>query len=104
MEKSNLEAFRKFVEKAPDNSFARYSLAMEYRKADRMEDALATFKELLARDPTYVPAYLMAGQVAVALDRTEDAQAILKKGIEAAKQANNQHAASEMTILLESIG
>ena len=36
-----LEAFRKFVERSPDNPFARYSLAMGYRGAGRLDEAVA---------------------------------------------------------------
>jgi len=103
MPESRLEVFRRFLEKDPDNSFARYSLAMEYRGANDLEMALKTFEELLGRDPSYVAAYLMAGQVAVALDETEKARKILTKGIEAAKKAGNEHAVSKMNEILKSI-
>ena len=95
--------FKRYVEKDPRNSFARYSLAMEYRSANQMEAALRTFQELIERDPAYVPAYLMASQVAAGLGETEKAEVILRKGIAAAQAAGNAHAASEMSDLLESL-
>ena len=103
MRESRLETFKKYVEKDPDNSFARYSMAMEYRTTGDLAMALRTFEELVERDPAYVPAYLMAGHVAAALGETEKAEAVLARGIEAAAKAGNQHAASEMSELLESL-
>ena len=104
MAKSNLEAFKQFVEKDPNNSFARYSLAMEYRKAGQLNAALATFEELIVRDPNYLATYLMAAQVALDLDRIERAREIIAQGTEIARTLNNQHAASELASLLDSVG
>lgn len=103
MPESRLEAIKRLVEKNPNNSFVRYSLGMEYRSANDLQMSLTAFEELIERDPNYVPAYLMAGEVAVALGENERAERILTKGIEAATKAGNQHAASEMKDLLESI-
>lgn len=100
---SRLEAFEKFVEKDPANVLARYSLAMELRKAGRFEDAMASFAEVLAVDPSYVPAYFMAGQTAVECGKGEEARRILNAGIEAAKKAGETHAADKMGELLRTI-
>ena len=43
-----LEAFRKFVERSPDDPFARYSLAMGHRGAGQLEEAIRVFEELAA--------------------------------------------------------
>ena len=103
MPKSNLEFFKAAVEKNPTNAFARYSLAMEYRKADLPADALAAFEAIVEHDPDYVAAYLMAGQVAAEMDEDERAVAILRTGIERARAIGNDHAASEMSDLLEEV-
>jgi len=103
MTQSRLETFKRYVEKDPRNSFARYSLAMEYRTANQLEAALTTFEELIAQDPAYVPAYLMAAEAAVDLGAREKAGAILRKGIAAAQAAGNSHAVSKMTDLLDSL-
>ncbi len=46
----------------PEDSFARYGLAMEYSKAGDVERALAEFKTLLEKNPDYTPGYFMAAQ------------------------------------------
>lgn len=43
--------FEEFLARRPDDRFARYSLALELRKAGRDDDAAAAFAELLARHP-----------------------------------------------------
>ena len=103
MPKSHIEFFESAVEKDPDDSFVRYSLAMEYRKADRLEDALATFEVLIGRDPEYVAAYQMAAEVAVGLQRIERAREIIAQGTDVAREVRNLHAASKMTELLDSL-
>ncbi|HDS74493.1 MAG TPA: tetratricopeptide repeat protein [Firmicutes bacterium] len=100
---SNLEFFRAAVEKDPNNTFAQYSLAMEYRKTGALKDALEKFREIIRRDPAYVAAYLMAAQTAIDSDNESVAEEILRAGIETATSQNNSHAAGEMQDLLDSI-
>ena len=103
MAKSHLDFFKAAVEKDPTNTFARYSLAMEYRKAELPEDALAAFEAIVEHDPDYVAAYLMAGQLAADIQQDDRAIAILNAGIERARAVGNDHAASEMSDLLEEL-
>jgi len=76
--------------------FARYGLAMEYRRLGRLDDAVRRFSELVRDEPAYVPTYLMYGQVLVELGRPDEARAIFERGIEAARAAGDDHAASEL--------
>jgi len=62
--------------------------------------AEAQFRELLERNPTYVPGYQMLGQLLAKQSRTDDARAILAEGISAAAKSGNAHAQSEMEGLL----
>jgi hypothetical protein len=50
-----------------------------------------------------VPAFLQCGQALVRLDRIEEASAVLRAGIDAARRTGNAHAQSEMQGLLASI-
>jgi Tfp pilus assembly protein PilF len=58
------------------------------------------FRELLQRNPAYVPAYQMFAQMLVKDSRPEEARAVLQQGISAASQSGNAHARSEMESLL----
>lgn len=88
----------------PQDSFARYGLAMEYSKAGDIETALAEFNTLLEKNPCYIAGYQMAAQMLASAERADEARRYLQRGIEAAQQAGNQHARSEMEALLEEIG
>ena len=66
--------------------------------------ALLAFAQLQQRDPPHVPSFLMGAQLLADLSRTEEARAVLRTGIEAARDQDNAHAASEMAELLASLG
>ncbi len=99
-----LEAFRKIVERSPDDPFARYSLAMGQRGAGQLDDAVRSFEELAGRVPGYVPTYLMWGQALEMLDRGAEAAGVYDRGIRAARQSGNDHALSELTQAREALG
>ena len=88
----------------PHDQFLRYSLAMELDKEGRHEESLARFRQLAADNPPYVAAFFMAGQQLARLGRADEARAILRDGIEAARTQNDGHAAGEMSEFLASLG
>jgi predicted Zn-dependent protease len=98
-----LQTFLKFVEKSPEDPFARYSLAMGYRSLGRGQEAAREFDELRRRRPEYVPTYLMLGQVLESLGRPGEAAAAYEDGIAAATRAGNDHALSELGQALEAL-
>jgi len=87
----------------PDDTFARYGLAMEYSKAGDIERALAEFKILLEKNPDYTAGYFMAAQTLAGAQRVEEAKRMLVDGISCARRTGNQHAQSEMTAMLEEL-
>jgi tetratricopeptide (TPR) repeat protein len=78
------------------DSFAFYGLGMEYRKEGRVDDAIATFEKLKAKDPDYVPMYLMAGQTLIDAGRVADAKNWLETGIAVAQRKGDSHALGEL--------
>jgi predicted Zn-dependent protease len=98
-----LEAFRQFVAKSPEDSFARYSLAMALRSAGRVEEAVAEFRELARRAPDYVPTYLMLGQALETLARDAEAARAYEDGIAAATRKHDVHAEGELAQALEAV-
>ena len=89
----------------PDDAFLRYGLAMEHASAGDDATSVEVLRDLIARTSPnpYIPAFLMAGQALVRLDRVPDACAILRQGITAAAKAGDTHAQGEMQGLLDSI-
>ena len=84
------------VQKGKADSFARYALALEYKGADRIDDALKAFEALREADAKYVPQYLMCGTMLLDAGRPEEARAWLEQGMAAAKQAGDSKAAGEI--------
>jgi cytochrome c-type biogenesis protein CcmH/NrfG len=93
----------KFLASRPDDPFPRYALALEHRSRGDAASAIATLEELLQRAPTYVPSYLMLGQLLVSAGRQGDAAAALRKGQESARAAGDKHALAELTEALEQL-
>jgi tetratricopeptide (TPR) repeat protein len=98
-----VEAFKRFVAQKPDDPFVRYALAMAYRGAGQLEEAVREFELVLERSPDYVPTYLMAGQTLEQLGRKEDAAVMYQRGIGVASKASNDHARSELQSALDLI-
>ena len=96
-------ALQDILKENPNDAFARYALGLEYSGAGETEAALSQFEQLLAAHPDYTNGYFMAAQVLDRARRFEQARAMLLKGIESARQANNRHALSEMEGMLEEL-
>jgi hypothetical protein len=88
----------------PQDTFLRYSLAMELARDNESEESLRRLRELAAEIPPYVPAFFMAAQQLADLERFEEARGMLRDGIEAARAVGDAHAAGEMSQFLASLG
>lgn len=88
----------------PADTFLRYSLAMELDKESENDRSLTLLEELTKDATPYVPAFFMAGQQLVRLDRVSEARAFLRDGIEEARTQGDAHAAGEMSEFLTSLG
>jgi predicted Zn-dependent protease len=78
------------------DSFAWYALALEYKKEQRWDDAMAAFRSLRDKDPSYLALYLMAGQTLVEADRHPDAREWLEAGITLARSRNDAKTLGEL--------
>ncbi|HSC87220.1 MAG TPA: tetratricopeptide repeat protein [Polyangiaceae bacterium] len=91
-----LAFLEQLVEGGKADSFARYALALEYKKEGRTDDALRVFEGLRSSDPAYVPQYLMAGSLLSGAGRTDEARSWLEAGISAARSSGDSHALGEL--------
>lgn len=94
-----LELLEKLVASGRADSFARYGLAMELRKAGELDRALAAFQALRDVDPDYVPQYLMAAQMLYDAGRVDEARGWVEAGIRTANARGDGHAAGELEAL-----
>lgn len=98
-----IPGLRAILSQDPQNSFARYGLALELAGRGETDAALAEFDTLLASDPSYTPGYQMSAQILAGAGRREMAMERIKQGIQCAMERGNIHAAEEMRAMLEEL-
>ena len=101
--KTRRQVLEEFVAKAPGDAFSRYGLAMECMSAGDTASASHQFHILIEQHASYVPAYLMYGQLLAREFRNEEAKQVLSNGISAARRNGDHHAISEMEVLLSEL-
>lgn len=104
MPADRLEALTEILAHNPNDSLARYGLAMEYVKTGRFEEAVAEFETLLASTPEHAYACFHSGQTLEKLGHLDDARAMYRRGIEAAARQGNSHARDELQAALDLLG
>jgi tetratricopeptide (TPR) repeat protein len=99
-------ARRDFLEEAlrqdPNNTFARYGLALELAKAEPAA-AWTHFEYLLLYHPEYSATYYQAGMFLVNQGRLEEARKVLSTGVEVTRHQGKQHAQSELQAALDDL-
>lgn len=98
---SRLAQLELLLKNEPNDPFLRYGLAMEHKKAGRLDQALEWLDKTLAADGTYCYAYYQQGQIHEARGEAPAARAVYERGIAAARQCNDLHAAGEMQAALD---
>jgi hypothetical protein len=102
-EKTRREFLQEAVRQDPDNTFARYGLAMELAKTDAGA-AWDHFEHLLTHHPEYTATYYQAGMFLLNQGRTEEARSVLSAGVEAAGRQGDKHAQGELQAALDDLG
>ena len=87
----------------PNNAFARYGLAMEYSNSGQFDRSLEEFEKLLSTNPDYTAGYFMFAQTLVKAGKTPEARKMLDSGIASARQKGDNHAESEMQMMLDEL-
>lgn len=91
-----LELLKKMIAAGNSDPFTRYAYAMELKSLGQLEESLTAFEQLREYDASYVPQYLIAGQVAEAIKHFEKARQWYTQGIECARAKGEQKALSEL--------
>ena len=103
MATNRLDILKQMLAQDPNNSFARYGLAMEYANSGQLEQAVDEFGALLSHDETYAAAYFHGGQALEKLGRVDQARAMYEKGIEVTTRKGDMHTRSEIEAALSSL-
>lgn len=99
-----IDELEKLVAQFPDKPFPRYGLAMEYKKANRWDEALTHFRKAIELDGDYTAAYYHAGMACEGAGRKDEAIAFYRDGLAAAQRIGNAHAAGELGEALRLLG
>ena len=78
-----IRMFRDYLMAHPNDRFARYSLALELKKAGDLTAAEVELQRLLVDHPRSGAGYLQLGQLLEEADRLEDALAVYDRGLAA---------------------
>ena len=101
MATNRMEILLSMVAKNPQDSFARYGLAMEYANTGDLERAISEYRALIGFNPDYAAAYFHGGQTLEKLGRVDEAREVYEKGIEATGRTGDQHTRSELQAALD---
>jgi Tfp pilus assembly protein PilF len=100
MATNRLEMLEQMVSRDPNNTFARYGLAMEYANSSDWTQAVIEFRTLLQHDENYAAAYYHAGQALEKMGEIEQARTMYEQGIEASTRKGDLHTRSEIEAAL----
>lgn len=100
MATNRIDILKQMLDQDPNNSFARYGLAMEYSKSGDLKGSVTEFKSLIASDSTYVAAYYHCGQALEKLGDLDAARAIYQQGLDASLKKGDLHTRAEIEAAL----
>ena len=100
MATNRLELLQEMLQQDPNNTFARYGLAMEYAKSGELLTAVTEFRALLQQDENYGAAYFHAGQALEKAGSIDEARQMYEKGIEITTNKGDLHTRAEIEAAL----
>lgn len=103
MENERIQFLRDSLAARPDDTFARYALALELVRGGQPDQAWEHFRYLLEHHPDYSASYYQAGLLLANQGRTEEARQVLTKGIEVTGRLGQKHAHGELMDALENL-
>ena len=96
-----MEVLKNMLAHNPQDTFARYGLAMEYVNQGDLDSAIGEFKALLQHNPGYAAAYFHGGQALEKLGRLEEARELYESGIRVTETSGDRHTQSELQAALD---
>jgi len=96
VDKNKIKELAANVKANPDDSFAKFVLALEFIKQDDLEKARLFFENIYQNDPEYVGVYYHLGKLYERMEQLEKASKIYREGIEAAAAQNEKRTLKEL--------
>ena len=101
MSASRVEALKKMLASRPDDPRMRFGLALEYLRADDLENGVRELRAYLEASNDEGNAYGRLGAALRELGRDDEAKDAYRMGIEAAEKHGHPTMAEEFTDVLE---
>jgi Tfp pilus assembly protein PilF len=101
--KNRLESLLTLYKNDPSDSFLMYGIALEYISLNELDKAEEYLKNLLEKDPSYIPGYMQLGRVLENQNKTDEAKTVYIKGIKTAKNSRDKKSANEMEGFLDDL-
>lgn len=101
MPNDRIAALRRLLERNPDDTRARFGLALEYEKLERWHDAAEQLRAYLARADDQGNAWGRLGHVLRQLGDHDAARQAYQRGIEAATKHGHPSMAAEFVEIIE---
>ena len=98
-----IEVLKRMLEARPEDSRARFGLALEYERLGRWDEAAAELRGYLARTEDQGNAYGRLGRALRELGRDDEAREAYRQGVEAAYRHGHPSMAQEFEEILEEL-
>lgn len=100
---NRIEQILQFLQANPTDDFLRHALALEYIKIGEQQKARELFEAILTQNPNYIGSYYHLAKLLEGLNERALAESWYTKGMEAAKQAKDQHSYNELQAAYEDL-
>ena len=101
---NRLEQLIKLHQADPKDPFCTYGIAMEYAKHDQYKLAIEWLDKTLGLDSGYCYAYYQKAKMLFEMNLPNDADKVIRVGMDISKQTGDQHAHDELVQLLNAFG
>jgi tetratricopeptide (TPR) repeat protein len=85
------QAFREVLQKGGERSFVHHNLGIVMQQRGRHRDAVVEFQTASRMDPSFGPAYLLAGVSLLTLNRSSEAATALERAVELMPEEQTAH-------------
>ena len=92
-----------YLSASPNDAFLQHALALEYIKMGEEPEAKKLLENVLNKNPEYIGSYYQLGKLLERTGNTEEAIQWYEKGMQAAKQLDDQHSYSELQAAYEDL-
>lgn len=103
MSNIRLQKLAEMLEKQPHDTFLLYAMGMEYLGMSDVNVAEKYFKQVLEVDSNHIATHYQLGILFTQLNREDEAQLVLEKGFELARQKGDLKTQNEFRSALDEL-